>query len=88
MTKPYPGGVTLFLASEQSLGETFDPATVWKDLALGGVRAFAIPGDHVTLIEEPHVQELASILQKVLDEAVRNSGAGAAGEGQVRPEGL
>jgi len=69
VTKPYPGKVTLFIASEQSLGEDLDPQLLWGKVALGGVDVVKIPGNHVTLIEEPHVQELAAKLRETMEGA-------------------
>jgi aspartate racemase len=68
-TKVYPGRVDLFIAREQSLGVNFDPMAVWSQLALGGVDIHEIPGNHVTLIEEPHVQVLAERLRTALERA-------------------
>jgi aspartate racemase len=64
VTKPYAGSVTLFLASEQTVEG--DPCEVWGKLALGGVTVHQIPGDHVTLIEEPNVRVLAEHLASCL----------------------
>ena len=69
VTKVYPGKVTLFIAAEQSLGEKFDPLQLWSHLAQGGVEIHEIPGNHVTLIEEPHVQVLAEQLRTTLSKA-------------------
>ena len=65
VTRPYHGKVTLFLASEQSISD-IDPKALWSTLALGGLDVYEIPGDHVTLIEEPHVQVLAQRLRQVM----------------------
>src|SRR5262249_40143172 len=65
VTKPYPGGVTLFLASEQTVEG--DQREVWSKLALGGVKVHEIPGNHVTLIEEPNVHVLAERLAGCLN---------------------
>jgi aspartate racemase len=64
VTKPYSGRVTLFVASEQPIEG--DPRDVWSHLALGGVEVYQIPGDHVTLLEEPNVQVLSERLQACL----------------------
>jgi amino acid adenylation domain-containing protein len=64
--KPYAGNVTLFLASDEVLADVIHPEQLWKKLALGGVEAHSIPGDHVNLIDEPHVQVLAERLRACL----------------------
>jgi thioesterase domain-containing protein/acyl carrier protein len=66
-----PCRVTLFRA-EQSL----DPATPdesaadWRDHATEGVDVYIVPGNHFTLLQEPHVSVLAERLSAVLDDAV------------------
>ena len=65
VTQPYPGRVMLFLASEQTVEG--DQHEVWSKLALGGVELHQIPGDHVTLIEEPNVRVLAERLAVCLN---------------------
>ena len=72
VTKTYAGRITLFLAREQSLADVYDPKVVWGKLVLGGVETHEIPGDHVTLIEEPHVQKLAEKLSGCLSPSVSN----------------
>jgi thioesterase domain-containing protein len=38
----------------------------WKALTTGSVRAAAVPGDHFTLVREPHVGRLAALLADAL----------------------
>jgi len=64
----YPGRVTLFLARESELR--------WKDprlpgqLAAGGVEIRWVPGNHSTLLYEPHVALLASMLRSCIDRVI------------------
>ncbi|HEY2953461.1 MAG TPA: amino acid adenylation domain-containing protein, partial [Verrucomicrobiae bacterium] len=65
--KLYPGQVTVFSSSEKGMAEYYDPQVIWGPLAGGGVQVHTIPGDHVTMIEEPHVRVLAQKLKVCLD---------------------
>ncbi len=57
----YPEGVTFFSAVEEvsALENEFG----WQTLATGGVEVISVPGNHQSMIEEPHVQGLAEQLQ-------------------------
>ena len=39
----------------------------WRELATGGMDVHLVPGDHQTLVEEPHVQGLAQALRQCID---------------------
>ncbi len=63
----YPGQVTFFCANEEiSLDENL---TGWQILAAGGLEVVTVPGDHQTMIKEPHVQQLAAQLDECLQRA-------------------
>ena len=62
--RPYDGGVVVFRSAGRSIEG--DPTLGWGTLAAGGVEAHAIPGDHFTLLREPHVQVLAERLARCL----------------------
>lgn len=64
----YPGAVTLFWASED-LRTSIDLVEGWRALAGGGMKVHEIPGTHLDIIKEPHVQELAKILGACLSQA-------------------
>ena len=66
--KPYPGHVTIFRAMEESIDD-FDPIPLWRQLAKGGVTVHATPGNHISLLSEPHVSTLAGQLTKSLEQA-------------------
>jgi thioesterase domain-containing protein len=40
-----------------------------SDLAAGGVRVVEVPGDHGTMVGNPHVETLALRIRECLDEA-------------------
>lgn len=39
----------------------------WKKMGGKGIRKHMVPGNHVDMFEEPHVEALAKSLQNVLD---------------------
>jgi amino acid adenylation domain-containing protein len=70
---PYDGEVTLFVATDQILKSPFVLIEAWQPLAKGGVREIRVPGDHVTMVREPHVKELAKRLDECLIDINRAS---------------
>jgi oxalate---CoA ligase len=65
----YAGRLTLFRASAvpQVIGTDFsDPYLGWGRWAAGGVEVRPVPGDHLSLLGEPHVGALARSLQACL----------------------
>jgi pristinamycin I synthase-3/4 len=61
---PYPGRVTLFCA-EQARGEGWEKADLpglWKRFVTGELEVVVVPGMHVTMVNEPHVQDLAAAI--------------------------
>jgi thioesterase domain-containing protein/acyl carrier protein len=58
---PYPGVITLFRAE-------YDPDAKlnWRNLAEGGLVIHEIPGDHLGILAEPHVQVLGQKLREIL----------------------
>jgi amino acid adenylation domain-containing protein len=65
----YPGRITLFQAKDQvvSAAVTTDPRLGWRELAEEGLQVHAIPGDHLGMMQEPHVQVLAEQLKPYLN---------------------
>jgi thioesterase domain-containing protein/acyl carrier protein len=64
----YDGKVTLFWASAD-LRTSIDLVEGWRALAGGGIEVHEIPGSHLDIIKEPHVQELAEKLGTCLKRA-------------------
>jgi thioesterase domain-containing protein/aryl carrier-like protein len=58
----YPGEITLFKATDNSTNGSQDYG--WKTFAGSGVDARQIPGDHFSLMREPHVRSLAQQLSE------------------------
>jgi thioesterase domain-containing protein/acyl carrier protein len=66
--KVYDGRVTLFWASED-LRTSIDLVEGWRVLAAGGIEVHEIPGSHLDVVKEPHVQDLAGKLNACLEYA-------------------
>ena len=69
LPRKYPGRVTLILAREPEVNLHYDsrlPGT----LAAGPVEIHTVPGNHGTLLKEPRVRVLATILSGCLDKAI------------------
>ncbi len=58
----YPGRMTLFWCEYQSLYIDRYPDLGWGELVAGGVETVFIPGEHLSLLTEPHVRVLAEKL--------------------------
>ncbi len=91
--KIYPGRVTLFRAGVRSIAGAADYEMGWGKLANGGVDVREVPGDHVNMLVEPHVQILAQQLRDCIDramepEAEADKEAAAASRLAVLPSGL
>jgi thioesterase domain-containing protein/acyl carrier protein len=63
--QPYRGRVTLFRASEEA-ADSEDLTLGWQELATEGVDLHWVPGNHLTMVREPHVQVLARQLRACL----------------------
>lgn len=78
--RPFPGRVTLFLASERPIDLHRADDLGWAAYAPGGVEIHNVAGDHVSLIVEPAVGVLAEQLRDCLARARRSF------SGQARTE--
>jgi amino acid adenylation domain-containing protein len=70
-TGPYNGHVTLFRTRGHPLFCSFDHHCGWTEIVRGGVTVKIIPGQHETLMVEPHVGRLAQALQTDLAAVTR-----------------
>lgn len=73
---PYPGRLTIIRATENvsDSPEAIRTGLGWSAVAQGGFDLHDVQGGHLTMLEEPFVEELARILRRALDAA---DGAGA-----------
>jgi len=69
--RAYPHKVTLFKTTDLHGARARDATQGWRMLAAGGVDVHRIPGDHMSLLRQPHVQVLSAKLAACLDEAQR-----------------
>jgi thioesterase domain-containing protein len=69
-SKVYPGNITFFFAEERgAVREYEDNRLMWGKVASGGFEMHVVPGDHITMREEPHVAVLAEKLTACLNRA-------------------
>lgn len=73
----YPGRVALFWASGD-LTTSFDLLDGWRTLAAGGVDVHEISGNHINIIKDPHVRELADELRGCLEQIQETQSAESA----------
>jgi len=61
--------VTLFRSRDQitDISSYTDPQLGWGELAAGGLEFHEVPGTHLGMLQEPHVQVLAEKLGTALD---------------------
>jgi aspartate racemase len=71
----YRGRVTLFRIHKQPFTRIRDYELGWRMRALGGVEVHLVPGDHETIMREPHVRELAAQLEECLSRAEAREGS-------------
>ena len=65
--KVYPGRVVLFRAKDKSLKTFNDLLLGWNEWALGGLEIHEVAGDHISIITEPKVSDLARHLTDCLE---------------------
>ena len=66
--QPYPGCITLFRAQEQPPEAPSERDMGWAALAQGGVDVRDVPGDHLSMLQEPHVRVLAKEMRRCLEQ--------------------
>ena len=64
--RAYPQKITIFKASGNLASEA-SPRLESSDLIPGGIEKYAVPGEHFTMLKEPHVRVLAARLKVCLD---------------------
>ena len=65
VVRPYPGRITLIRPSDAPFAVSTPHDRGWGRLA-AGVDVHFVPGQHHSMVKEPHVQELARVLQACL----------------------
>jgi amino acid adenylation domain-containing protein len=64
---PYAGKLVQFMCSDGAYRSYEDRRLAWSTLATEGLEVHVVPGDHLTMVEEPNVRTLAQELQHCLD---------------------
>jgi acyl transferase domain-containing protein len=64
----YPGKVTLMRAADvrETVASRRNETLGWQMLAGGGLEIYDVPGDHISMFEEPNVRNLAETLKGIL----------------------
>ncbi|MBP1473130.1 amino acid adenylation domain-containing protein, partial [Frateuria sp. MAH-13] len=70
VSEPYEGEIVLFAAAGNPSPLA---ACHWQHVAHGRVIVEEVPGDHFSMLAQPHVAELAKVLRKHLDRAMASS---------------
>ena len=64
---PYTGRLTIFQSIERPRGRHWDLHAGWRHLTGGPVEVYDIPGDHESMLQEPHVRIFASRMRECLE---------------------
>jgi thioesterase domain-containing protein len=67
--KSYQGKMVVFRVKQSHARMHFDAWAGWGKVAMGGIEVLEIPGHHMNLLEEPHVEVLAEKMRGCLMEA-------------------
>jgi thioesterase domain-containing protein len=67
--KPYSGPVALFRSSQPAGDSNADPQYGWGGIVRGALEVHQIPGDHMSIMSEPHVAVLANRISSCLRRA-------------------
>ena len=59
----------LFRAAGRTAEYGSDPALGWEKVIRGGIEILTVPGDHMTILEEPYVWDLVKQLNDCLERA-------------------
>jgi thioesterase domain-containing protein/acyl carrier protein len=74
----FPGHVQLFWCAELPVRAYADTRLGWSEFADEGLDVVVVPGNHLSMVEEPHVRVLATKLRDTLIRANRNAVKGPA----------
>ena len=63
----YPGRIHLFWCSELAIRAYQDTRMAWSEVAGEGLELHVVPGNHMSMVEEPNVHVLAATLRQCLE---------------------
>ena len=69
LPQAYPGGAVLFRAQDRNIAFEADSQLGWSRMAAGGITVHEMPGNHFSMLAEPHVRAVADRLHAYLREA-------------------
>jgi len=69
--QPYSGRLALFRVRALPLTALNRPDLGWGPYAADGLQIHLVPGDHMTILKEPHVAELAAEIRRAMEAAIR-----------------
>ncbi|MDP0490528.1 MAG: amino acid adenylation domain-containing protein [Verrucomicrobiota bacterium JB023] len=64
----YSGNLILFTAEDQGDGVIYPPHLGWEGYVRGELKIISIPGEHLTIFDQPHVETLSHKFNEILDE--------------------
>jgi thioesterase domain-containing protein len=68
----YPGAVEIFISRERDylgVSPALDPRRAWRRFAREAYEAEVLPGDHISMLQQPHVAVFADELRNRLQRA-------------------
>jgi len=69
LPQAYPGRAVLFRAQDRNIAFEADSQLGWSGMATGGFTVHEVPGNHFSMLAEPHVDAVVDELQAYLREA-------------------
>jgi non-ribosomal peptide synthetase component F/thioesterase domain-containing protein len=69
--QPFAGQLLLFEAEGRTAEYGIDKTLGWGEVAGDNIRIFSVPGDHTSMMNKPHVDELVRNLEKYLTASQR-----------------
>jgi thioesterase domain-containing protein len=70
---PYDGALASVIASDRLNLLSFSFAKQWRRIARGRCDIYEVPGNHDTFVRAPHVEGLAALMDRCLDDAERRA---------------
>lgn len=86
ITKPYPGDLTLFRATEQPSGIQPEPTLGWSGYVRGRIEVIETPGYHGAIVRDPRAKVLAAQIAECIQRAA-DAGAEPARTDALAPRG-
>ena len=76
----WAGRVVHIWAEERPKGRFRDPEFLWSVISPHGFQFYEVPGEHNTMLQEPHVERVATLLERELHRAKPMVRIGRTGE--------